>query len=191
MIRTMVLDLERRIKELEERVHDCQRRTGYYNFDDTFNNELPAFEEKDLDQLTKNILGTASLLARYVKTLQRLLECAQLVISENKRFSRLPGKNKAPIATRLERYIRESAQFEISRIKTLQGPVRENQETASALIPGVLSIITHRDLDESRKVAEASKREGTSMSTIAFCNDIFSSGNFHCGGLIAAPFLVV
>jgi hypothetical protein len=206
VIRAMVGDLEHRVVDLGDRVGKCQEMTGLHVFDDLPN--VPyigaLFKEKDLASL----LGTASLLGRYTRVLQRLLEFTQLVKSENDRFSRLHGQNEPT----LERYISESTEFEMSRIKVLQGIVREYHETASALIPGVLNILTHRDLEAntdvakklmevaenskkaaertqdaveaSQKIADAARRDGTSMSTIAFVTMFFLPGTFVAVGYV-------
>jgi hypothetical protein len=127
----------------------------------------------------------------------------------NDRFLRLHGEGDV----KLGRYIGESTEFEMSRIKVLQGTEREYHETASALIPGVLNILTHRDLEAntnvakqliavvreskevaenskkvaertqdaveaSQKIADAARRDGTSMSTIAFVTMFFLPGTF-------------
>jgi hypothetical protein len=93
-----------------------------------------SFKEKDLALL----LGTAGLLGRYTRVLQSLLEFSQLVKSENDRFSGLHREDELTLG----RYIRDSTEFEMSRIKVLQGIVREYHETASSLIPGVRNILS-------------------------------------------------
>jgi hypothetical protein len=211
VIRAMVGDLEHRVIELGDRVGRCQEITGLHVYDDL--PDVPyqnvRFREKDLASL----LGTTSLLGRYTKVLQSLLEFAQLVRSENDRFLRLHGEGDLTLG----RYIGESTEFEMSRIKVLQGTVREYHETASALIPGVLNILTHRDLEAntdvakklievareskevaenstkvaektqeaveaSQKIADAARKDGTSMSTIAFVTMFFLHGTFVAVG---------
>jgi hypothetical protein len=148
VIRAMVGDLERRVIDLRDRVGKCQEITGLHVYDDL--PEVPyedvSFKEKDLALL----LGTAGLLGRYTRVLQSLLEFSQLVKSENDRFSRLHREDELTLG----RYIRDSTEFEMSRIKVLQGIVREYHETASSLIPGVLNILTHRDLEANTNVAK-------------------------------------
>lgn len=72
--KTMVGDPEHRVVELGDRVGKCQEITGLHVYDD-----LPyvpyqnvRFREKDLAPL----LGSTSLLGRYTKVLQGLLEFA-------------------------------------------------------------------------------------------------------------------
>jgi hypothetical protein len=218
VIRAMVGDLEHRVIDLGDRVGKCQKITGLHVYDDL--PDVPykdvSFKEEDLASL----LGTASLLGRYTKVLRSLLEFAQLVKSENDRFLGLPGEGDVMLG----RYISESTEFEMSRIKVLQGTVKEYHETASALIPGVLNILTHRDLEAntevakklmdvvreskevaenskkvaektqeaveaSQKIADAARRDGTSMSTIAFVTMFFLPGTFVAVGHILFVYL--
>jgi hypothetical protein len=104
------------------------------------------------------------LIARYSQTFSRLHDFAHIIISENERFSKKLAKTDP--SAKLSQYIHSSTHFEILRIQDLYAAVRAYQDTASSLIPGVLNLILHQDLNTNIALAAAQRDIATQSQNL-------------------------
>lgn len=174
------------VREKGNHLYEAQRRTGFHVYDRLRSTDIyDEVHTSDLAAITKDILGAASNMTGWENASKQLVRFANFIIKENARFSTSIAVPDNEWHERLCLYIDEQSLKQIGDAEGAHCDARAWLATAKFLLHGVLNLVSQRDANvtiglskDSKRIAEASRRDSTSMRAIAILTMFFLPGTF-------------
>jgi hypothetical protein len=180
-----------------EQLWQAQKVTGYNHFPHQENKRLAIDEEdarlaQDIGTMTGIVMGAAINLTAWIHVAQQLVGFSKFVREQDARFGRshfvAGAEHRGQDVVRYERmshYIVQLAEKQVGDLDGAHYDASSWINTASFLLQGVLNLAAQRDsainiqlAKDSKKIAEDSKRDSTSMMSLAIVTMFFLPGTF-------------
>lgn len=187
-----------------EQLWQAQKVTGYNHFPHQENKRLVITEDdaklaQDIGTMTGIVMGAAINLTAWIHVAQQLVGFSKFVREQDARFGRshfVTGAEHKQDQVRYERmslYLNQLAEKQVGDLDGAHYDASSWINTASFLLQGVLNLGAQRDsainiqlARDSKKIAEDSKRDSTSMTSLAIVTMFFLPGTYTAVSLVCA-----
>ena len=180
----ITLEMEDRFNMQIDRVIDTMQDTGFHA-DMKFDGTIPQSDETDLGERSAKVSGMAANLVTTHLRSQGLLGLADFIQLECGRLALESSNESSAGFLQSNRYIMQHAKCCALRSTAHRDEAASWRKQANIQVRGIFNLIAQRDqsqnikiADASRALAEATKRDSTSMKALAVVTMCFLPGTF-------------